>query len=226
MNKALYKLNLVLFAFLVLGFLIVVLLPREALATGDHDKCDEVYGGGETCIVNKSFEIIKKVRIEDEGSFKDKVSGVEEDDIIEFEITVINRAKADDGVDEDELIFDDMEMEDILPSELEWVSGDLTEDWDDFEPGEDNEKTFTIKARIDEDEFDRDGEWSKCVVNKAEVYYDDDFEGSDTATVCYGDEEITELPETGASTTLLMTLFGLSSIASGLFLKGYRVELV
>jgi len=181
------------FISLIVGFLIVILLPREALAT----ECDEVYGGGETCIVNKSFEIEKKVRIEDEGSFKDKVSGVDEDDIIEFEITVTNKSKSDDGVDEDELTFDDMEMEDILPSELEWVSGDLTEDWDDFEKGE--EKTFTIRARIDSDEFDRDGEWSKCVVNKAEVYFDGDFEGSDTATVCYGDEVITELPETGAS---------------------------
>ncbi len=221
MNKALYKLNLVLFAFLVTGLLIVVLFPREAFATSKH--CDEVYGGGETCIVNKSFEIEKKVRLKDEGDYKDKISGVEEGDTIEFRITVKNRSKSDDGVDESKLTFDNMRMEDILPSELEWVSGDLTEEWDDFKPGE---RKFTIRAKIVSDEFDRDGDWSKCVVNKAEVSYDGDFEGSDTATVCYGDEEITELPETGASSTLLMTILGLSSIASGLFLKGYRVELV
>ena len=50
------------------------------------------------------------------------------------------------------------------------------------------------------------------MVNKAEVEWDDKFEGSDTATVCYGDEEVTELPETGSSEVVTLVGFGLASL--------------
>ena len=59
--------------------------------------------------------------------------------------------------------------------------------------------------------------FEKCVVNKAEVEWDGNFEGSDTATVCYGDVEVTELPETGAVSTLAIA--GLGLIIAGYTLK-------
>ena len=179
--------------------------PGNVYATGD---CEETYGGGETCIINKSFRIEKKVRKDDGDDWEDKVTGVEEDEVIEFRIRIKNTG---------ELETDDMKMEDFLPDELIRVGGDgLTEEWDNFEPGE--TKEFIIKVKIDSDEFDRTN-FDKCVVNKAEVRYKDKFEGSDTATVCYGQGEISELPETGFDTLTVLTALGLGSMALGIVIR-------
>ena len=167
------------------------------------------YGGGE--VKNKSFRIEKEVRIKHEGDFEDKLvlDDDEWNEIIEFRIEIKNVGEVE---------TDDMKMEDFLPEEMYRVGGNgLTEYWEDFEPGE--TKTFYIDARIDEDEFDRDN-FDTCVVNKAELRYDGDFEGADTATVCYGDIEITELPETGIGTTMLP--LGLGLIAVGALVKKSR----
>jgi hypothetical protein len=95
------------------------------------------------------------------------------------------------------------------------VGGDgLTEEWDSFEPGE--TKTFYIKVEVDSAEFEREN-FEKCVVNKAEVRFDGTFEGADTATVCYGVSEITDLPETGFEEVLLP--LGLGLIAVGYVVK-------
>ncbi|GIW69793.1 MAG: hypothetical protein KatS3mg101_0540 [Patescibacteria group bacterium] len=169
--------------------------------------CESNYGGGETCIYNKRFSIEKKVRIEGDDDWESKVTDVDEDDVVEFRIRIKNLS--DEDIDKD---FDDMKMSDSLPKEMERVGGSgLTEYWDDFDPGE--TKTFIIKAQIDEDEFDRDEAFDKCVVNKAKVYWDDEFEGSDTATVCYGKGKPKELPNTGA-----VSITGISGI--GLLLAG------
>ena len=44
-----------------------------------------------------------------------------------------------------------------------------------------------------------------------------DFEGSDTATVCYS--EVTDLPETGAGSTVAVTLLGLGLAVAGTLSK-------
>ncbi len=196
-----------------------VLAVSNGTAYADND-CEPNYGGGETCIINKSFTIEKKVRIEGNDSWKDKVSGVEADDTVEFKVTITNNTNVPDGTPSDDVPdFDNMKMKDILPDEMERVGGDgLTEYWDDFAPGEDRE--FIIKAKIDADEFDRDGDFEKCIVNEAQVFYDDDFEGSDTATVCYGDVDVTELPETGYTDALSILGLGLTSL--GAFIKSRR----
>ena len=177
-------------------------------------ECEENYGGGETCLVNKRFEIEKHVRVEDEDEdWEDKVMDVAKDDIVEFRIKVKNLSD-----DEAQKItdFDDMKIKDLLPDEMERVGGSgLTEYWDDFEPGE--TKTFIIEARVKSDEYDRDVNFEKCVVNVVKLYWDDEFEGSDTATVCYGDEEITELPETGANEVIAL-------VGSGLVLVGLTIK--
>ena len=160
--------------------------------------CESNYGGGETCIINKRFEISKKVRIQGDEEWKSKVSDVSEDDVIEFRIRIKNKTDEDADID-----FDDMKM---------------SEYWDNFEPGE--EKTFVIEAKIKSDEYDRDENFSKCVVNKAKAEWDGKFEGSDTATVCYGTP--TELPKTGAVSTT--ALLGAGSLIAGIWLKKRKAK--
>jgi hypothetical protein len=159
---------------------------------------EPVFAGQYGEVYNKRFIITKRVRIEGDNDWKDKVTDVEEDDIVEFRIEIKNKSDDDAGD------FDDMKIEDFLPDEMYRVGGSgLTEYWDDFEPGE--TKKFTIEARVDSDEYDKDVDFEKCVVNKAEVRWDGEFEGSDTATVCYGNIEPKELPETGALSTMGLT---------------------
>lgn len=173
--------------------------------------CESNYGGGENCVYNKRFEIDKDVRIEGDSEWEeDKVTGVKRSDTIEFRIKIKNRS--DEGAGS----FDDMKMEDFLPDELIRAGGTgLSEYWDDFDAGE--TKTFILKAKIDSDEFDRDDNFEKCVVNKAEVRWDGKFEGSDTATVCYGNGEPTELPKTGAVSEL--AIVGLALLTAGILVK-------
>lgn len=170
----------------------------------------EVYASGQygEVIINKAFRIQKDVRIKDQGSYEDKLILDKSDwnSIVEFRIRVTNTGEVE---------TDNMKMEDFLPSELVRVGGDkLTEKWDEFEPGA--TKTFKIEVKLHEDELKREN-FDKCVVNKAEVRFDGTFEGSDTATVCYGDRTVTELPETGFEEVLLP--LGLGLIAVGYVLK-------
>ena len=202
---------------LAVVFMSMVMVPKNAFACEDEDNGNGDggygnggYGYGEVIIKNKSFDIEKEVRVEDEDEdWKDSVDNVAEDDVVEFRIRVKNTG---------EVTVDDMKVHDYLPDEMYRTGGDgLTEYWDDFEPGE--RKTFYIKAKVHSDEYDRDN-FEKCVVNKAIVEYDGHEEGSDTAIVCYGSEdEIEELPATGATSTVAMAVSGFGLIALGSFMK-------
>jgi len=172
--------------------------------------CTPNYGGGQTCIYNKNFDIEKKVRKVGDDSWKDKVTGVKKDEVVEFKIKVKNAGEVD---------VDKMKMTDKLPKELERVGGDgLTEYWDDFD--EDETKTVVIKAKVKDSEYDRKN-FEKCVVNKAIVEYKGDQEASDTATMCYGDGEPTELPKTGGNTVVYGAL-GLGLMVVGAASKKFR----
>ncbi len=195
--------------------LIVSIIAVTAVSTSivekvyADSKCEENYGGGENCLVNKRFKIEKYVRLEGEKKDKsckewndevtiDLTDGDEKDKYVEFCVRVKNMSDSTGNFD-----FDDMKMKDSLPDELHRIGGDgLTEYWDNFEPGE--TKEFRIKVRIDEDELDRKGEYEKCAVNKATAYWEGVSEGSDTATVCWKnyDKEIKELPKTGSESAL------------------------
>ena len=200
------KINAVLLTALFIGVLVAILAPTKASAS-----CESNYGGGETCIYNKNFKIEKKVRLEGDNSWKDKVINVDEGDVIEFKITITNTG---------EVKTDKMKFSDFLPDELEKISGDLTETWDNFKPGD--EKSFKIKVKVSKKEFARNGEFEKCVVNKAEVSYKGTKEGSDTATVCYGNIELKELPKTGATSTIALTMLGSTLVGAGAFLNKKR----
>jgi uncharacterized repeat protein (TIGR01451 family) len=203
--KRIFVVDMAFLVGLVVGAIAVMsyIFPTEVFA----EECTSDGAYGQTCIYNKTFELTKKVRIEGDNSWKDKVTDVKEDEVVEFKIKIKNIGEVE---------TDDMKMTDYLPDELERVGGSgLTEEWDNFEP--DETKTFKIKAMIDEDEFDRDDNFEKCVVNKAKVEYDGTNEGADTATVCYGNSEITELPDTGV--TGVLGVLGLITTGLGIAFK-------
>jgi len=166
----------------------------------------DTYGGGET---EKSIKIVKEVRLEGDSTYKDKVfidltDNNEKTKEIYFRITITNTGDA----------LDNLKMEDFLPSELDKIAGNLTEEWANLDSGE--VKTFIIKASLKASEVKEDKDYEKCVVNKAELRQDGDFMGSDTATVCYGNTP-KELPETGF---LPMSGFaGLGMLSLGKLLK-------
>lgn len=196
---------------LILALVAVATFAVVGTGVAYASNCESTYGGGETCIYNKRFQIDKDVRIEGEDEWEeDKVTDVSKDDIVQFRIKIKNLS--DEGTGD----FDNMEMKDVLPDELEKIGGSgLTEEWEDFQNGD--TKTFIIRVKIDSDEFDRDDNFEKCVVNKAEVRWDGDFESSDTATVCYGNGKPTELPKTGAVSDLALVGAGLLTV--GLLIK-------
>jgi LPXTG-motif cell wall-anchored protein len=172
--------------------------------------CDSVYGGGETCDYDRKLKITKEVRIKGETSWKDKVTDVTKNDIVEFKITIKN--KSDDGADK----YSRLKIEDFLPSEMYWIGGSRTTEFmDDVKPGD--SKTFIIEAKVYASEYDKSDKFEKCVVNKAELRFKDEFEGSDTATVCYGNMTPSELPKTGAETTLAIS--GLGMLVTGLIVR-------
>lgn len=196
----------------------VILVTHKAYAG-----CESTYGGGEKCVYNKRFDIEKKVRLCDRkvykstgdcgssSDWKDKVTGLHKGDIVEFKVKVKNKGEVE---------VDEMKMKDSFPKQMEKLSGDgLTEDWDVFGPGD--IKTFNFFAKVDDSEFDTNKDFEKCVVNKAEVFYKSDQEASDTATVCYSDKEVTELPKTGGSADVFGAL-GLGSVALGAIVKKFR----
>jgi hypothetical protein len=196
---------------IAIAFTLAVAFNQPVLAD-----CEPNYGGGETCVYNKRFEIEKEVRFEGDNEWKDKITNVKEGDVVEFRIRITNLSDEDS---EDYVDFDNMEMKDILPDELYRIAGDQLEvEWNDFEPGE--TKEFIIKVKVEANEYDRNESFEKCVVNKAEVYWDGTFEGSDTATVCYGKGVPTELPETGFESTL--ALIGAGFVATGFVLSKSR----
>ena len=199
-NKAVKLNSLALVAF---GALALVFPVRV------YADCEQNYGGGETCVFSKRFKIEKEVRIAGDSEWEDKVTGVEKNDTVEFKIIVENTG---------DVTTDNMEMKDYLPDELVKLVGNLTEEWENFDNGEDNAKTFIVKVKVDEKEFAREN-FEKCVVNKAVVKFDDDEEASDTATVCYGDLELTELPKTGPETAIFLTIAGIALIGAGIVFK-------
>jgi uncharacterized repeat protein (TIGR01451 family)/LPXTG-motif cell wall-anchored protein len=199
------KLNLKLIAISVTAAGLLVAVTNNKVYAED---CEAVYGGGEKCIVNKSFRITKEVREkdEDDDDAEDKIN-VEKGEEFVFVITIKNTGEVE---------VDDMKMKDFLPDELKLIEGDLTEEWDNFDFGD--KKTFHLTVKVKDSEFERDN-FEKCIVNKAEVRKDGDFEGADTATVCYKKGEISELPETGATAGIALSGLGTALTAFGLVIR-------
>ena len=164
---------------------------------------------GETCTEDESYLVEKKVRILGDTSWKDKVTGVLETDTVEF------RIRAENTGDEE---ADDAKTEDTLPTEMTRTGGaGLTEEWDDFDPGDIEE--FIIEAKLKASEFTTEVKFEKCVVNKVVLTVTGAFKGSDTATVCYNNADAVELPKTGPVAAAPMGIAGILMTVFGGFLK-------
>jgi len=62
--------------------------------------------------------------------------------------------------------------------------------------------------------------FEKCVVNKVDLYQNDNGKGSDTATVCYNNAQVEQLPKTGPALPAgLMGIVGVGMGFVGSFLK-------
>jgi uncharacterized repeat protein (TIGR01451 family) len=198
MNK--YKINLI--GILATALLLLSLSTKPVFAGqyGD-DECDDC---------STRFRITKEVRVSGDSSWKDKVTNVRKGETVEFRITIKN--KSGDEADE----ANDLQTQDFLPNEMTKIGGNgLTEEFGNFHPGE--TKTFIITTTVKDSEYDRDVKFEKCVVNKVELRWKGDFEGSDTATVCYGNIEPSELPKTGSLDYL--ALIGLGFLTAGFITK-------
>lgn len=217
---------------IIITTLMVVLGLGLNTNTAKADNCEQNYGGGETCVVTTNFRIRKYVRLEGDKTWRDEVlvdldDDDENDKRIEFKIEVSVNV-SDDDADVSGISFDDMKMKDKWPDELKFLEDesddDLTEEWDDFEPGE--TKTFYLTGKIESDERDRDDEFEKCVVNKASLYYEDDLQGSDEAVVCYRKTDdvlgitTSELPRTGAMP--IEAIAGSLMLSLGVYLKSKK----
>ncbi len=209
----------------------VVALVATILTKPVFADCTPNYGGGETCTYTKKFTIEKFVKLEGDSNWKDEVSvdlndDDEKDKDVMFKIVITANIEDADGIDPDDVEFDDMKMKDSLPDELKFLDDEsqdeLVEEWDNFKPGE--TKTFYFTTKIRNSEKDKEGEFEKCVVNKAKLYYKDDLQGSDSAVVCYkktGDVlgDVSELPETGEFPVTGMAGMGLIALGSVMKLK-------
>jgi uncharacterized repeat protein (TIGR01451 family) len=182
------------------GFAFVSPKPVE----GDVLASCTTYGAyGEECTTTKSFNIEKSVRLKGSSTWQDKVANVREDQTIEFKISCKNTG----DVDENKL-----KTVDILPDQLIRTGGDdLTEVWDNFAHG--TQKEFIIEAKLKSSEFDSDQSFEKCIVNKVDLYQNENGMGSDTATVCYNNAQVEQLPKTGP--IIPTGMFGLVGIGLG-----------
>lgn len=92
--------------------------------------CETIYGGGQTCVSKGEIDIDKKVRDPKSGKFVDNLtineSKYSASDQIEFRLSVTNTGNA---------TFDAVEVKDILPQFVKFVSGP-----GNFDP---NTKTLT-----------------------------------------------------------------------------------
>lgn len=171
------------------------------------------YGGG-TDTRNRSFSVRKEVRFKGDSDWFKRIGGVRKGDTVEFRIRIENTGDS---------TVNDMKMTDFLPSEMIRIGGDeLIEQWDNFRNG--STMTFEIAATVKDSEFTSDLT-ENCVVNRAKVerFYENDWTevGSAAATVCYGDTSliVRELPKTGATENIALSIAGLVSIALGLAFK-------
>jgi len=175
------------------------LIPLLGISTVHAD----TYGGGEKEI---TVQIVKEVKLEGDANYRDKVfidltNKDETAKAIYFRAVITNKG--------DEV--KNLKMQDFLPSALNKVEGNLTEEWATL--GKNESKTFIIKVSLKDSEIIADKNYEKCVVNKAEVRIDGDFAGSDVATVCYGNKPI-ELPKTGILPVAGFAGLGMLSLGS------------
>lgn len=203
------KTNLINLIFSSVAAVVITTVAANLTTKVAFADCEENYGGGQNCTYTKRFKIEKWVKLDGDNTWKDEVvidldNANENDKKILFKVEVKADVSNASGVDVSKIDFDEMKMKDKWPSELKFLEAEsesnLTETWDNMKPGE--IKTFYFAAKIQGSEKSGEGDFQKCVVNKASLYYKNDFQGSDDAVVCYKRASnvlgiTTPLPETG-----------------------------
>lgn len=205
--------------------------------------CNGTYGGGTTCTVDRRFSVELRVRKKDHPGkeWLKKVADVERFETLQFRVRVKNLG----NVEADRMKMTLYLPSEIIRT----GGAGLTEYWDNFDPCDDDDscreqrKDFIIEGKVLDSEFDvfetfepvstdKDliglsliqtvyalSNFNKCVVVRTEVTRKTNFVGADVATVCYGNAEITELPNTGAESLVVLGLIGATLIGLGLYLR-------
>ncbi len=237
-NTAKISLNSAVIALLAIAT--VVISPSQANA---RRECFTQYGGGETCIdINDDakLEVDKKIYNPKSRNYENNISRedgsnpytFEKNEKIKFRITVKNKG---------DVTIENIKLEDIMPSILEYVSGDgdekddgqrVTFDKFDLDPDEEERFDFTAKVASTGIEPNED---SICVSNVAKAKGErkdngDKEDDADYANFCIemrkgrvlsSKERIARLPTTGmidVSTVLV------GSTSLGLILLGFGLR--
>lgn len=166
---------------LTLAAVLIVVSPSEASVT-----CENIYGGGQTCVSKGAIDIDKKVRDPKTGSFVDNLFVSESKhragDQVIFEIKVTNTGDA---------TLSSVEVKDIIPQYTTFVSG----------PGsfDANTKTLTYvlndlkakESRTDKLVVKVNNEGNFCVVNQS-IASSEGMSDQDNAQFCIEKVTITK----------------------------------
>lgn len=204
-----FRITVVLFFFFLvlpffLFFLFLLVKPAQAAV-----RCETQYGG-EVCVKTGELQIDKEVWHPGKQEFWDNlylttyIFGSGEEITFRLKIKNVGDEK-----------FDEVKVEDRLPSYVELVSGELSFTIKDLEPDETEERE--IKVRVVS--LDQLPESRICDVNTVEVWADDEHD-KDTAQVCIEEKVlgVAELPPTGPKYGLIILLVSLINAIIGFYL--------
>ena len=168
---------------------------NPTLSFANDAKCFGSYGQEIDCPVqNISFSIQKTVRKAGESTFVEQVNAGD-DSKVEFSVTVKNTG---------DTTVSNVKLIDVLPANLTSTnSTDYT--INDFAPNQ--ERTFMVTATANVKGL-AEGQ-TNCVVNVANVVFNNETKASDTASVCIKNGQVlaTKLPNTGIANNGTIGLF-------------------
>ena len=220
---------------LATGAIVLTALSGQALAA--ESKCQVVYGGGQICETVTRFTLDKKIQsFSKGGTFVDNIAQADgtfaPGQQVAFRITVQNTG---------DNTIEDLDVADILPEELEFVSGPGNYDADSrtisytidrLEAGATDEQTFI--ARIKEAGA-LPQENVICTTNSARAIAANNSTAEDTADFCIAREvptkdtpqvfdtpPVKETPSTGPEMLSLLAL--IPAAASGMYLRKKSIK--
>lgn len=183
-------------ATLTVGAAMLSLVGRADAAV----RCEFQYGVGEVCVVTGELQVDKEVFNPQERKFVDNLGLTSHrfapGDEITFRIMTKNVGNA---------TFSRVTVTDTLPSELQFISGNLNYTITDLSPGETDTREFRARV-VSADRFPSDKSVI-CVINAVEARADSERD-RDTAQVCL-EKKVpapAKLPEAGAEDSVLFLL--------------------
>jgi len=182
------KARFILFFF---SFFLTSLAIREVPPVFAEVRCETQYGGGQVCVTTGQLQVNKKVWDPQGKAFVDNL-GITSykftaDEEIRFQLEIKNVG---------DRTFEKVNVKDILPSYLEFSSGEISFEIENLEPGE--SETREIKAKVVSLDRLPNNKSLVCEVNTVEAWADEEKD-KDTAQICIEKKVlgVTELPPTG-----------------------------